>query len=175
MTNLRVIFGRENGEKTLGEIIKYNPTKAKVRTLEERGQNRPIGQTWTVPYSLMRTEDGQRVGPRGPIDATAPAAAPVVAIVDSGAATVPIAGFVPHLYDETEKSLIDALCSVYSNLSPENLACDGERPRSQQAILAREYNRQLQGIFMALNCRISETEAFDLREKYGKVRTNEHS
>jgi hypothetical protein len=52
----KVHFGRANGEKTLGEVIKMNPTKAKVRTLEERGRGRSsgrVGVIWSVPYSMM--------------------------------------------------------------------------------------------------------------------------
>jgi uncharacterized lipoprotein YmbA len=50
-----VLFGRPNGEKTRGIIVKLNPKKAKVQTLENRGRNRSrgAGVTWSVPYSLM--------------------------------------------------------------------------------------------------------------------------
>lgn len=50
----RVLFGRDNGEKTLGEVIKVNRTKLKVRQLEARGTHRnyPVGTVWTVPPSL---------------------------------------------------------------------------------------------------------------------------
>jgi len=56
---MKVIFGRNNGEKTLGEIIKINPTKAKVKALEERGNGRgsAVGTTWVVPYSLLTPAD----------------------------------------------------------------------------------------------------------------------
>lgn len=50
----RVIFGRPNGERTLGEIVKMNPSKAKVKTLEGRGAlPNLVGVVWGVPYSLM--------------------------------------------------------------------------------------------------------------------------
>ena len=49
----RVIFGRANGEKTLGVVVKCNPTKAKVHTLEARGKASPVGTIWMVPYSLL--------------------------------------------------------------------------------------------------------------------------
>jgi len=51
----KVIFGRGRGEKTLGEIVKLNPTKAKVRTLEARGTQRvtTVGAVWTVPYGII--------------------------------------------------------------------------------------------------------------------------
>lgn len=48
----RVIFGNPRGEKTLGEIVKLNPKKAKVKLLEDRGTKRVsrAGAIWTVPY-----------------------------------------------------------------------------------------------------------------------------
>ena len=55
---MRVYFGRENGEETLGEIVKINPKKFKVKTLESRGvrKNHAIGTIWTVPPSLCTPE-----------------------------------------------------------------------------------------------------------------------
>lgn len=52
----QVYFGRGQGEQTLGEIVKLNPSKAKVKQLEKRGEKRQyeIGTIWTVPYSLIQ-------------------------------------------------------------------------------------------------------------------------
>ena len=52
---MKVFFGRTHGEKTLGQIVKLNPTKAKVKTLENRGNGRgsAVGTEWGVPYSMM--------------------------------------------------------------------------------------------------------------------------
>jgi hypothetical protein len=54
---MKVVFGRpgDRAEKSIGKIIKVNPTKAKVELLEERGTHRTYekGSVWTVPYSLM--------------------------------------------------------------------------------------------------------------------------
>ena len=49
---MKVIFGRGQGEKTLAEVIKINPKKAKVRTLETRADH-PKGSEWGVPYSML--------------------------------------------------------------------------------------------------------------------------
>lgn len=51
---MQVLFGRVHGEKTLGEIVKVNPKKFKVKQLEGRGSFRdyPVGTVWTVPASL---------------------------------------------------------------------------------------------------------------------------
>ena len=51
---MKVMFGRRNGQQTLGEIIKVNPKKLKVKQLESRGvyKNHAIGSIWGVPKSL---------------------------------------------------------------------------------------------------------------------------
>ena len=48
----RVLFGRENGEKTLGEIVKVNAKCAKIKQIEERG-NHSVGTVWRVPYQFL--------------------------------------------------------------------------------------------------------------------------
>ncbi len=55
----RVMFGRTNGEKTMGVIVKVNPKKFKVKQLEGRGSFRdyPEGTVWTVPASLCSPVD----------------------------------------------------------------------------------------------------------------------
>ena len=55
----RVFFGRTHGESTLGEVVKVNPTRVKVRQLEARGTMRayPVGTVWTVPASLCAPAD----------------------------------------------------------------------------------------------------------------------
>ncbi len=55
----QVLFGRVHGEKTLGVIVKVNPTKLKVKQMEVRGSFRdyPIGTVWTVPASLCHVVD----------------------------------------------------------------------------------------------------------------------
>ena len=55
----RVMFGRDNGEKTMGVIVKVNPKKFKVKQLESRGSFRgyPAGTAWTVPASLCSPVD----------------------------------------------------------------------------------------------------------------------
>ncbi len=60
-TGMKVVFGRSNGEKTLGKIIDINPKKALVETLENRGRGKgsPIGSKWRVPYEMMEPENEQ--------------------------------------------------------------------------------------------------------------------
>ena len=56
---MKVYFGRGNGEQTLGEIVKVNPKKFKVKQLETRGtrKSHAIGTVWTVPPSLCTPAD----------------------------------------------------------------------------------------------------------------------
>lgn len=48
-----VTFGRARGAKTRGTVIKLNDKKAKVQTLEARGQVSAAGAVWSVPYSML--------------------------------------------------------------------------------------------------------------------------
>jgi len=60
---MEITFGRIDGEKTRGIIIKCNPKKAKVRTTEARGVH-IAGAIWTVPYSMLHAEGvAETVGP----------------------------------------------------------------------------------------------------------------
>lgn len=58
----KVYFGSRNGQKTLGEIVKVNPKKFKVKQLEQRGvhKNHAVGTVWTVPPSLCTPADEGR-------------------------------------------------------------------------------------------------------------------
>ncbi len=51
----KVQFGRKTGEQTVGEILKVNGKRCKVRTLSARGhKGRSVaGSIWTVPFSIM--------------------------------------------------------------------------------------------------------------------------
>lgn len=50
---MKVVFGRQGGEKTVGIVRKKNPKKCRVEILEDRGSKSKKGQTWMVPYELM--------------------------------------------------------------------------------------------------------------------------
>ena len=63
----QVRFGRPNGEKTLGEVIKVNRTRAKIRQLETRGTTRVRAEgTWNVPFSLIEAADDTDAEPKAP-------------------------------------------------------------------------------------------------------------
>lgn len=71
---MQVVFGRsgQRAEKSIGKIIKVNPTKAKVELLEERGTHKThtVGTVFLVPYDLMEPHTGNKedvkIKPRTP-------------------------------------------------------------------------------------------------------------
>jgi len=130
-----VYFGRPNGEKTRGEITKVNPRSYRIKQLEERGGHE-IGTMWTVPHTLC---------------STAPESSPVMTKLQAR----PIRPDMDILLD---------IASTYSRLSPENLAADGERPRSQIKILGAHLRRQLQALFIELGRKVDEDEAYRLTQ-----------
>lgn len=48
-----VLFGRPNGEKTKGKVIKVNRKSVTVETLEHRGRHSSAGAKWKVAPSLL--------------------------------------------------------------------------------------------------------------------------
>lgn len=61
---MKVVFGRPNGEKTVGEVEEINETKAKIKALESRGdgnrgseehrtKKQPAGSVWDAPFENM--------------------------------------------------------------------------------------------------------------------------
>jgi hypothetical protein len=63
-TGMKVVFGRPNGEKTVGEIVEVHETKAQIKTLESRGdgnrgseehrtKKRPAGTVWSISFGIM--------------------------------------------------------------------------------------------------------------------------
>ena len=137
---MKVYFGRHNGEKTLGEIVKINPTKAKVKTLEQRGRSERhfVGQEWGVPYAMMEPADG-----------ATPAASPIVR-----------ESLKYNPFDK-DNTILEAILGVYSELSPENLTGDGELSRSMVRQRYAELQRKLRGLQIALGRNVDETEIYD--------------
>lgn len=141
---MKVVFGRENGDQTLGEIIKINPTKAKVRTLEVRGNGRGamVGSVWSVPYSMMNPADGSSASVKDPSDD------PVVY----------------NPFNRGDNLVMEAIVDTYSRLEPEFLTADGERPMSQVKSLRNSLNNRLRHLFGALGRPVSESAAYKWSE-----------
>ena len=54
----RVLFGRQRGEQTLGEIVSVGSARYKIRQMEPRGSLRdyPVGSLWNIPFRLATVE-----------------------------------------------------------------------------------------------------------------------
>jgi hypothetical protein len=141
---MKVIFGRGQGEKTSGVVRKLNPKKAKVETLENRGGLSKVGQVWGVPYCMMEPDPNENdvsVGPQ----------------IDSADESILMADLMAG-YDVC---IMEAILCVYSDLSPENLACDGELPLAQVRRRGRELQSKLKRLFAALGRSVSESVAYE--------------
>lgn len=127
----QVYFGRTFGEKTLGEIVKVNPAKLKVKQLDSRGSYKsyPVGTIWMVPPSMCSKVNGPVIQ-----EASKPA--------------------------RPEAEILRDIKNFYCDLSPESLSCDGELPRSQVQRRAANVRRKLQDCFRELGRTVSEDEAF---------------
>lgn len=135
----KVYFGRPNGQKTLGEVMKVNQKKLKVRTLESRGHRVTSGEVWTVPPSLCTPADGGR-----PPQVTRKPSR------DEG----------PDYSGLPEDQLLRIVRGIYACLSPENLYCDGLRSRTAAHREAARLNRELKACFKALGREVSECEVY---------------
>ena len=97
-----VEFGRTNGEKTRGRVVRVNAKTLTVAQLEPRGvqRTRAVGTKWRVPFALV----------------------------------TPVGEATPR---RAEAVILREMRRVESQLSPENLHWDGERPRAEARAAAR--------------------------------------
>lgn len=154
---MTVEFGRGNGEWTTAEIVKINPKKAVVKTLETRGRGRGgfVGAEWSVPYSMMR-----------PVmrPATPSKDSPPWQIIERGRpAWWTEAADEPYPYNpfSEDNGILQAIVCLYNRLSPENLSCDGEKPRNQIILDKTRLERKLNLLFQALGRPVSEGIAYE--------------
>lgn len=162
----KIYFGRNHGEKTLGEVVKVNRTTAKVKQLESRGTMRSyaVGTIWTVPFSLCSAAPSD-AAPAPSDDASA-----LQAEVDRlrrenealkrNQAQREVAAQFPAT-KRADAAILNDINRVYSALSPENLTCDGElRGRAVQAKAFR-LRGELKNLFRELGRTVSEDEAWE--------------
>ena len=119
-----VCFGRPNGEKTEGRVVKVNAASVSIEQTEVRGQTRlrEAGAKWRVHPSLVKH-------------------------VGNGGTAAPVAAPKPT---RSEAELIAALRRIEASLSPENLTCDGERPRAEVLRVAARLNAERRAIVAEL-------------------------
>lgn len=145
-----VEFGRENGEKTRGEVVKLNRKMAKVKILEARGRNSEAGAVWNVGYGLMAE-----------VKCWNPDWGPIPMAQVSNPADDPLNPFLSHC----DSCIVQAIADVYNQLSPEWLTADGERPISQVHALRGNLQRKLDHLFKALGRPVSESVAYKWLEQ----------
>tara|TARA_R110000744_G_scaffold109515_1_gene206910 strand:+ start:143 stop:586 length:444 start_codon:yes stop_codon:yes gene_type:complete len=110
---MKVSFGRPNGEKTVGKIVKVNPKKLKIEQTEVRGRQKThsIGTVWTVPKNDRFVQVLDLDGELEMFGKTWVRAKPAKA-------------------SRLESEILEDLQSIECGLSPENLSCDGELSRT---------------------------------------------
>jgi len=130
----KVQFGRRNGEKTIGTVVKVNRKTLQIRQDEARGTQRDykVGTVWKVPPSLCQPFNG--VAPVVSVEAPKP--------------------------KRSESEIMKDILGVYGCLSPENLTCDGELSYTQVRRRAASYRRQLKELFKEIGRTVSEDEAY---------------
>lgn len=128
----QVYFGRTFGEKTLGEVVKVNPAKLKIKQLDTRGSYKsyPVGTIWMVPPGFCSKVSNSEIAP-----------AALAA-------------------KREERVVMNEIRHAYSGLSPENLSCDGELSRTAVARRRSALNAKLQALFTELGRKVSEEEAY---------------
>lgn len=158
---MTVLFGRTHGEKTLGKVVKVNPAKAKVETLENRGGGKgcAVGSTWLVPYSLMEPVDEKTA------QSAAPKTPPVQPVQDIK--------FNPF-QSGCDQHIMQAILCCYAELSPENLTCDGELPAYRVTQKRNALAAKLRHLFAALGQEVSEEAAYRWeQERRDSLKTQE--
>jgi hypothetical protein len=157
---MKVVFGRGNGEKTLGEVVKVNPSKCKVKTLQDRGRNSPAGAVWNVPYSLMTPAEVDFIDEANNLPRQ-----PVEGLMVKGQEDLPLPVYMPY----GDARIMEAIVDCYTSLSPEYLTADGERPMNQVILLRNKLNQRLRHLFQALGRPVSEQVAFDWSDERRKT------
>ena len=132
-------FGRSNGEKTFGEIVKVNRKTYKVRTLEARGTKRDyaVGTVWKVPHSMFTP----------------------LADADAAKVETPKAKVV-FRHKRSDEAILRDIRNIDNALSPENLHCDGEISRSAARRKATILNRTMRKLIAELGREPTDSELF---------------
>jgi hypothetical protein len=167
-----VEFGRENGERTKGVIVKMNPKKAKVRIIESRGEGRgsQAGSQWGVPYSMMIAVQ----------DATTETAIVMQSFVQPDNPAFKAFAQAKSMADQpvpyspfahVENLVLEAIYITHMDLSPENLTCDGELPMHAVNARRSKLNARLTYLYKAFGREVSESAVCDWMDEKRKKET----
>jgi hypothetical protein len=143
----KVYFGRSHGEQTLGEVVKVNRSRAKVRQLESRGvmKDHKVGTIWTVPFTLLTPAP---VGAEPLVTSTN--------IEALGFPNTPVRA--PSKRPDAE--ILKDIGGVYCDLSPENLTCDGELRGRRLQQKASALRAKLRVLFQEIGRVVPEEETW---------------
>jgi hypothetical protein len=170
---LVVEFGRENGERTKGVIVKMNPKKAKIRIIESRGAGRGShsGSVWGVPYSMMIAVQ----------DATTDTAITMQSFAQPDNPAFKAFAQAKSMADQpvpynrftyVDNLILEAIYATHMDLSPENLTCDGELPVHAVNAKRSKLNARLTYLYKAFGREVSESASCDwMDEKRSKETT----
>lgn len=159
---LIVEFGRENGERTKGVIVKMNPKKAKVRILESRGAGRgsQAGSQWGVPYSMMTAVQDAVTETAVAMQSFAQPQNPALkAFAQAQAIANQPVKYNPFAH--ADNLILEAIYITHMELSPENLTCDGELPMHQVNARRSKLNSRLTYLYKAYGREVSESAVCD--------------
>ena len=145
-----------NGTSFEGTVKKINRKKAKVLLTKGNGRF-AAGKIILVPYSMLGATDyGWQVGKQS---GSTPVAPPVAKP----------APFNPSSWWVAEHhNALQILEGIYSDLSPENLCCDGEASQSYVRSRRAALNRQMNAVFTLLGQEITEGQLYEIIEKFPK-------
>lgn len=130
-----------HGQNAKAEVLKRNPKNCKVKLLEPLGKF-PVGCVINAPHSMCG-------GPQG-----ASPAAPV-------APKRQMPDYRSPFFPSFDRHLIAAISCLHSQLSPENLHCDGERPAAEAHRLGVALRRKLAALEAVLGYSVDESEGFE--------------
>lgn len=132
----KVTFGRPNGEKTLGTVVKINSATVVVMQDEERGvhRTRAVGTKWKVHPSLIQLVTSASVN-----------------------TNVEVASVKPK---RSEAEIMRDINYCYGALSPENLTCDGELRGSAVVARAQGLRRRLNALQAELGRKVNEDDCW---------------
>ena len=121
---MKVSFGRPNGEKTVGLVVKVNPKKLKIEQTEIRGRQKThsIGTVWTVPKDERFVQ--------------------VLDLSDCRADAHGSTGISAKKPSRSDAEIIAELQGIECCLSPENLSWDGERSHTDVMRAYRRLNKE---------------------------------
>lgn len=151
MIGEKVKFGRDNGEKTSGTVMKVNRKTCKIRQDENRGsfKNHPIGSIWNVSFEMIdptpSLENEESSGLSKPMIETKPIILSVPPILSK-------------FLSVSDRKILEAIFAVYMELSPENLSCDGELSQGAVRMKYTQLQKKLNALFTAFGRPVSEDE-----------------